>query len=136
MADLKKIKENPEIPDSIMEQMRKEVEAEAAKQATADLQKELAASQQAAQDAAKAKEAAENAAKEAEEKLAAAQRAVKMSNPDVAVFQTFYIQLQETWNRAVGAYQKIRQSDEASAANCHKALTAALNKFQSDIAGG
>ena len=58
-----------------------------------------------------------------------------MQNPDVAVFQTLYIQLQETWNRTVGAYQKVRQADEAAADSCRRALNAAISKFQSDIAG-
>lgn len=133
--ELKKAQENPEIPDSIMEQMRKEIEADAAKRATEDIQKQLDAAQQAARDAAKARETAEAQARETEEKLVAAQRAAKMQNPDVAVFQTLYIQLQETWNRTVGAYQKVRQADEGSAESCRRALNAAISKFQSDIAG-
>ena len=133
--ELKKAQENPEIPDSIMEQTRKEIEADAAKRATEDIQKQLDAAQQAARDAAKARETAEAQARETEEKLVAAQRAAKMQNPDVAVFQTLYIQLQETWNRTVGAYQKVRQADEGSAESCRRALNAAISKFQSDIAG-
>lgn len=124
---LRQAKEKPEIPESVMEQMRKEVEADAAQKVTADLQKQLTEAQAQAAEAAKAKAAAE-------EKLAAAQKAVQMANPDVAVFQTLYIQLQENWNRAVGAYQKVRQADETTAANCHRALTAAIEKFRSDIA--
>ena len=118
-----------------MEQMRNEVAADAAKKATEDLQKQLAAAQEQAESATKAREKAEAATKEAQEKLAAAERAAKMQNPDVAVFQSLYIQLQETWNRAVGAYNKVQQADETSAANCKRALDAAIQKFQSDIAG-
>ena len=110
-----------------MEQMRQQVIADAAKSATEDLQKKLDAAQSAAQ-------AAERSAQEAKEKLAAAEKAAKMQNPDVAVFQSLYIQLQETWNRAVGAYQKVQQTDDASATNCHRALTAMIQKFQGDIA--
>ena len=132
---LKQAKENPEIPESLMEQMRNEVAADAAKKATEDLQKQLAAAQEQAESATKAREKAEAATKEAQEKLAAAERAAKMQNPDVAVFQSLYIQLQETWNRAVGAYNKVQQADETSAANCKRALDAAIQKFQSDIAG-
>ena len=63
-----------------------------------------------------------------------AQKAVQMANPDLAVFQNLYIQLQETWNRTVGAYQKVKTNDEGAAGNCMKALEAALAKFHSDIA--
>ena len=59
-----------------------------------------------------------------------------MQNPDVAVFQSLYIQLQENWNRTVGAYQKVRQTDETSAANCLRALTAMIEKFRADIGAG
>ncbi len=124
---LKKSKENPEIPEAVMEQMRQQIIADAAKSATEDLQKKLDAAQSAAQ-------AAERIAQEAKEKLAAAEKTAKMQNPDVAVFQSLYIQLQETWNRAVGAYQKVQQTDDASAINCHRALTAMIQKFQGDIA--
>lgn len=133
--ELKKAQENPEVPDSVMEQMRREIEADAARKATEDIQKQLDTARQAAQDAARAREAAEARARETEEKLVAAQRAAKMQNPDVAVFQALYIQLQENWNRTVGAYQKVRQADEGSAESCRRALNAAISKFQSDIAG-
>lgn len=132
---LKQAQEHPEIPESLMEEMRRQVAADAAKQATEDLQKQLDAAKEQAEAAAKAKQTAESATKEMQEKLAAAERAAKMQNPDVAVFQSLYIQLQETWNRTVGAYNKVLQGDDTSAANCKRALEAAIQKFQSDIAG-
>ena len=124
---LVKAKENPEIPESMMEEMRQQVAADAAKQATEDLQKQLDAAKREA-------DATAEQLKNAEEKLKAAQKAVQMANPDVAVFQSLYIQLQETWNRTVGAYQKARVADEGAAAGCRRALQAAIEKFQSDIA--
>ena len=134
-AELKKARENPEIPESVMEQLRKEVEAEAAEKALADIQKQLSAAEAAVEEASRAKEAAERKAQETAEKLAAAEKAAKLQTPDIAVFQSLYVQLQETWNRTVGAYLKVQQADEASVANCLRALNAAIAKFQSDIAG-
>lgn len=91
---LEKLKANPEIPESVMEQMRQEVAADAAKQATADLQKAL--------DAAKAAEAeATQKQKEAEDKLEAAQKAAKLANPDMAV-------LQDALNRYLEEFKKVR----------------------------
>ena len=132
-AALKKAQENPEIPDAVMEEMRQQVAADAAAKATEDLQKQLAAAKAEAAAAARAKQEAEEAEQKTREKLAAAERAAKMQNPDVAVFQSLYIQLQETWNRCVGAYAKVKQGDDTSAANCKKAMAAAIAKFQSDI---
>lgn len=124
---LKASKDKPEIPEEIMEKLRAEAEAAAAQQAAAEMEKKLAEAQKRA-DVAAAQ------AQEAEEKLKAAQKAVQMANPDLAVFQNLYIQLQETWNRTVGAYQKVKTNDEGAAGNCMKALEAALAKFHSDIA--
>ena len=133
--ELEKARENPDVPESVMERLRREAEAQAAEKATEDIRRELDVAKRAVEEADKARKAAEAAVKEAEEKVLQAQRAAKMQDPDVAVFQSFYIQLQETWNRTVGAYQKVRQRDDVSAANCCRALMAAINKFQSDIAG-
>lgn len=132
---LKQAQENPEIPEAMMEEMRQQVAADAAAKATEDLQKQLAEAKEQVAATVKAREAAQKEIAEVQEKLAAAERAAKMQNPDVAVFQSLYIQLQETWNKTVGAYIKVQQADETSAANCKRALDAAIAKFQSDIAG-
>ena len=126
-ADLEKAKQNPEIPEAVMEQMRKEVEAKAAQEATTELQKQLDAAKAAAEEAIEAR-------KKVEDALATAEKADKMQNPEVAVFQAVFIQLQQAWNATTEAYQKVLQSNEASAENCRKALAAVLQKFQSDIA--
>lgn len=89
---LEKAKENPEIPEEVMEQMRQQVAADAAKQATEDLQKQL--------DAANAaKDAADQAKADAEQKLEAAEKAVKLANPDLVV-------LQDTINRCLDEFKK------------------------------
>ena len=132
---LKQARENPQIPEAVMEEMRQQVAADAAAKATEDLQKQLAAAKDEVSASAKAKQEAEEAVRVAKEKLVAAERAAKMRNPDVAVFQSLYIQLQETWNRTMGAYNKVKQSDDGSAANCMKALQAAIAKFGSDLGG-
>ena len=133
LEDLEKAQQNPNIPESVMEEMRSKAEEEAARKAAQQLQKDLAAANQAAEEATRAKEVAERAAKEAEDKLVAAQKAAKMSNPDVVTFQALYLQLQDIWNRAAGAYQKVKMGDEASGVNCRKALEAAMNKVRSDL---
>lgn len=132
---LKAAQENPEIPEAVMEEMRQQVAADAAAKATEELQKQLAAAQEQAAVSAKAREAAEAETKAIQEKLMAAEKTAKMRNPDVAVFQSLYIQLQETWNRTVEAFQKVQKNDESSAANCLRAMTAMIAKFQTDIGG-
>lgn len=104
--DLKKAKNNPDIPESIMERLRKEAEAKAAEQAAADVQKRLDAAQSKMQAAVKAKAAAEAAAKEAQDKLVAAQKAEKISNPDVMSINVLGKQLLTTWNREFALRRK------------------------------
>lgn len=81
LAEAKKAAENPEIPESLMEQLRKDAAAEAAKQAAEEVEKKLAAAEKQAQAETAAREKAEQAAKDAAEKLAEAEKAVKTANP-------------------------------------------------------
>lgn len=114
-ADLKKAQEHPEIPESLMEQLRKEAEAEAAKNAKADLEKKLAAAQ-------KSVDAAEKARADAEEKLAASQKEAKMSSPDVAVFKTVFNQAVANINQLHGAFMKVKANSPESTENCRRAM--------------
>lgn len=74
VADLQKARENPEIPEAVMEQMRAEAAAKVAEAETGEIRKQL-------EEAEDAKHRAEEARVAAEEKLAAAERAVKVANP-------------------------------------------------------
>ncbi len=127
-AALEKAKTNPEIPESLMEQMRSEVAADAAKQATEELQKQLAA-------ATKEKEEAQRAAQIAEEKLVAAQKQLQLSSPEAAEFKTLFGQVQEDFNRLQGALLKVQQSDPDTGTKLRKAVQMLLDKLREDIGG-
>lgn len=126
---LAKAQENPEIPEAMMESLRQEVAADAAKQATEDLQKELDAAN-------KAKETAERNAEQAEQKLVAAQKALQLASPDAAVFKTLFGQVQEDFNRLQGALLKVQQSDPETGEKLRKATEVLLDKLRGDISGG
>lgn len=125
--DLQAAKDKPQIPEAMMEQLRKEAAAEAAKAATEELERKLTEAQKRAN-------AAVILAEEAEEKLKAAQKAVQMANPDVAVFQNLFVQVQELWKKTVGAYQKVRINDQAAGDKCLQALEKAVEMFRGSIA--
>lgn len=97
-ADLKKEKDNQDVPNSVMEQLRREAEAEAAKKAADGIQKKLDAAEKSAREAAKAKEIAEAAAREAKEKLVAAQKAQKLSNQDMTSINVLGQQILSIWD--------------------------------------
>lgn len=127
-AALEKAKTNPEIPESMMEQLRSEVAADAAAKATADLQKQLAEAQEQVAKAAKAREAAE-------EKVAAAQRTVQLANPDAAVFKMLFTQVQEDFNKLYGTLLKVQQNDPPTGEKLKAAMVTLLDKLKKDLVG-
>ena len=125
-AALKEAREKPKIPEAMMEQMRSEVAAEAAKKATEELQKQLDA-------LTKEKLAAEALAKDAKTKLEAAQKQLVLASPDAAVFKSIFQQVQEDFNRLHGALLKVQQADPETADKLRGAVKKLLEKMQNDI---
>ena len=114
--ELKKVQENPTVPDAIMEQMRAEVAADAAKEATEKIQKQL--------DAALAdKESAEKAVKAAEEKLADAQKAAKTANPIITEAIVRAQKLQNDFNELNGFRLKQAATDPTIAESIKRIMS-------------
>lgn len=130
---VKKLKENPSVPDAVMEKMRQEAEAKAAEKASAEMQEKVKAAEQQASTATKAKETAEKALREAEGKLAAAQKTASLSNPDAAVFKAIFEQVQQDFNRLHGALLKVQAADPTVGAKLQAATVALLDKLRADI---
>lgn len=125
---LKKLQENPEIPEAVMEEMRQQVAADAAKQATEELQKKL--------DEAVAKaDAAQQAAKEAEEKLVAAQKAARLSNPLAVAFRVKFDKLQQEFTAMLDDLMEMRKEDPDLAAGMTKGVRALLDLWQQNLEG-
>lgn len=123
---LEKVKANPEIPESMMEEMRQQVAADAAAKATADLQKQLMEAQEQAAKAVKERQAAE-------EKVVAAQKAVQMANPDAAVFKVLFNQVQEDLNKLQGSLLKVQQADPTLGQKLKAAMVTLLDKLRKDM---
>lgn len=121
--ELKKAQDSPEIPESLMEQLRQEAEAEAAKKATGDIQKQLDAA-----NAALAK--AEAQKKETEEKLAAALKQNKMSDHNMMAVQTLGTQMLALANSINGHRLKAVMQDEANAKPIGKYLSYLLEELR------
>ena len=132
--DLKNLQENPTIPDAVMEQMRKEAEAEAAKQAKEELEKQMKDAQKSVDAAKKAKEDAEKAVQEMEQKLAAAEKLAKLSNPDMAVFKNILEGVVQDINRLHGCFLKIKTAAPDSAEGLKKAMLSLSDQIQQIVA--
>lgn len=133
--DLKKARENPDIPESVMEQLRREAEADAAGKAAEEAQKQLATAKEELQAAISAREAAESAARDAQDKLVAAQKSEKLSNPDVMSINVLGQQLLSLWNTIQGHKKKAVAADPANAKPIDGFLQKVLDTMR-DSCGG
>lgn len=118
-AELEKAKANPEIPESLMEQMRSEVAADAAAKATADLQKQLAAAQADAQEAEKRRLAAE-------EQIAAAEKKAQLANPDMALVSAYLEGVNDQFKKMLQAIKKVAATDPETGAKLKENVKAKL----------
>ena len=106
---LAEAKAKPEIPEAMMEEMRQQVAADAAEQATAEIKKQLEAAQIAAAEA-------EQRRLEAEERIAAAEKKVQLSNPDMVLVSTYLQEVQTQFNKMLGALKKVAAADPETGA--------------------
>jgi DNA repair exonuclease SbcCD ATPase subunit len=107
-AELSQAKANPEVPESVMEQLRREVEADATAKATEQIQKELEAAQKEAARANEARVAAEAKADEA-------QRKIQLANTGMVLFNTYLTEAQTQFKKMVDALKNIAAEDPATA---------------------
>ena len=125
-ADLKKAKENPDIPAAMMEQLRAEAETSATEKAAAEVQKKL--------DAANRERAAiEDELSRTQQKLDAAQKAAQLQNPAAAVFKVLFKQVQEDFQELYKSLLEVQQADPALGAKLKTAVESLLSKLIDDI---
>lgn len=115
-AEAKAAKENPDVPENVMEAIRAEAEAAVAEKAAQEAAARLA-------QAEKERAAAEERAKEASAALEEARKQAALSSPDAAVFKVVFTQVQEDFNRLLGTLKKITDPDMT------EKLTAAVEKL-------
>ena len=128
-AALKEAKANPVLPEEQVQKLKAEGAAEAAAKATEELQKLLSDAQAQVVEA-------ERQRQQAEEAAAAAQKAAKLAGADAAVFKLMFTQVQEDFNKLLGALLKVRASDEELGSRLRDAVQAMLDKVNRDLQGG
>lgn len=121
--ELKKAQENPEVPESIMEQLRREAEAEALGKTAGDIQKQL-------EEANTALAAAEAKAKESEEKLVAA---LRKSDPELVECNVMAQKLRADFNSLLGWVKKIAVSDKEKGERMLKFLRALVKSWAESL---
>lgn len=135
-TDLKNAKDHPEVPESILEELRAQAEAEAAEKAEGDLQKKIAAAA-----AALDKEAQKR--QEAERQLEEAKKRQQMGDPNLVAVQTLGTQIMGLANTINGHRMKAVMQDQANAKPINAYLTYMVNELRQsfgikieDLTGG
>lgn len=127
-ADLKKAKENPDIPAAMMEQLRADAEKSAAEKAAADVQKKLDAAN-------RERDAIREELNCTQQKLDAAQKAAQLQNPAAAVFKELFKKVQEDFQSLYKYLLDVQQADPALGDKLKNAVKAMLDKLSSDLEG-
>lgn len=131
--ELEKARENPDVPDDVMEAMRKEAEATAAQAAAEEFRAKLEAAQLAAEKATMEKTAAEDAARAAAGELENLRKAAKVSNPDMMAIQTLVESMMTTWNTIQGHRMKAIAVNPEADKPLRAFLTQALATMQAGL---
>lgn len=110
---LQKAKEHPEIPEAMMEEMRQQVAADAAEQATAEIKKQLETAQIAAAEA-------ESRRKEAEGRLAEAERKARAADGNIALVKAYSEGVADQFSKMLGAIKLVENVDQERGASLRK----------------
>lgn len=105
--ELKAIREKPQVPEAMLEAMRREALAEAAKKAQQSTRQALEAAREQAQKAERERD-------EAQAKLDAATKATRISDPNLQAVQVLCSQMLTLWNTTLGHQKKAVQTDPAN----------------------
>lgn len=103
-AALKELREKPEVPQDVMEEMRRRIEKDAAEQAAANMEETK-------RQAAKELEKAESRAALAVAQVENLQKRLSAADPDTAVFRTWFTAVQEDFRRLEEAAGRVSEKD-------------------------
>lgn len=118
--------ENGKVPEDVMERLRKDAEAAAAKMAMEGYTAKVAEAERKAEEAAKR-------AKQAEAKLEEAKKARVAGDSDTAVFGAYFAEVQEQFNKMHGLLLKVKGTDAEKAVKLKGAVTALLEKMEEKV---
>lgn len=129
-AKLKELKDNPEIPQDVMDRIKAEAETAAKEKSDGEIQKAISVALEKQKAAEQAAELARKETEHAAAKLEDMQKQIKAANTDVAVFKLWFDRVQEDWNRMQGALLKVASNDSDTAEKLRVAVSAVLEQWQ------
>lgn len=116
-AALKELRENPEVPASVLEEMRRKIEAGAAEEAQEKLQEAVRRERTMTEQA----EESRRRVQELEKQLAAA-------DADTAVFKAWFAAIQQDFQNLRGAAERVTARDAEKGGKLHTAVRALLQQ--------
>lgn len=125
-AKLKKFKENPTVPQEIVDKLKAEAEAEASEKSAKALEEKTAEANEMLRKAQAEKETAELDKNKALEKVANLEKQLRMQNPDAMEFKRLFEQLQGNIVNTFKALSKVRESDPELAVKFENAMQVLL----------
>lgn len=125
-TDLKKAQEHPEIPESMLEELRAQAEAEAAEKAEAEIQKKLA-------DAAAALDKESRKRQEAERQLEEAKKRQMAHNANMVAIQVLGTKIKEFANTLNGHRMKAIMQEQSNAEKTKAYLVGLINDIRQDF---
>ena len=105
------LKNNPVVPDAVVDNIKKELRAEAKQ----EIEAQISANKNALDAAIKEKADAEAKINELKAKLSETEKQVKMSNPDIVEFKTLFDLVQKNIKAMLAVLDKINAADKATA---------------------
>lgn len=132
-AKIKDLKENPTIPQELLNKIQSETEAKAAEKAAENIEKQTA-------ELKKQLEAAENEKKQAEQEALDAQRKIKelnakvqLADPDVIEFKRLFQQTQENMQKLTELSRKIAVENPDLSAKFNLAIATFAKKYDKEF---
>lgn len=127
---LKALKENPEVPQEVLDRMKTEAEATAKEGAKAEAEKAINEALEKQRSAEQAVKEAEKQAEIAAQRLEALEKQVRAASPEVTEFKLYFERVQEDWNRMQGALLKVQGNDPDTAEKLRSAVKAVLEQWK------
>ena len=127
---LLKEKENPKIPQKLIDEIKDKASAEAEKRFTDEKQNYILEADKKVAEALSQLEKARNTAASYENKIKAAQ---KLNNPSITEFKVIFEQMQLLSNKLIDNFNKIKTDDAATAAKLSKAIEMFLQSLRNKL---
>jgi myosin heavy subunit len=138
-AKLKELKENPSIPDEVLDRIKSEVERDSKAfaeqklseaQAKAEKEDAIKEIKEQLEKAQLDKKEADLRAKLSEERLAEAEKKARMSSPEAAIFKVRFEEAQKALSAVDKALIDVEQVDQELASKFKKAMSALVTRYK------